>query len=162
MRITKTALLVVAVIAAIVASSAAAMAVSMVPQGGEAKETSTGQGKGTGPNDPPPRPPWVKADGTIDKAQMPDCVPVGGSDGKPVMKNGKPHCIPKDELFDEPDPNVRGKTRKEIDAINRKNAEEAEEALEGDSANSLGDDDEEDPITEGKVIVEQGGAAAPK
>lgn len=115
--------------------------------------TSAGQGKGTGSNDPSPRPSWVKADGTIDKSRMPDCVPVAGSDGEPVMKNGKPHCIPKDELLDKPDPNVRGKTPKQIDAINRKNAEEAEEALEGDSPNSLGDDDNEDPITEGKVIV---------
>ncbi len=32
----------------------------------------------------PPRPPWVKADGTVDTTKLPDRMPVMGPDGKPA------------------------------------------------------------------------------
>ncbi|WP_433398788.1 hypothetical protein [Streptomyces sp. CA-146814] len=37
----------------------------------------------------PPRPEWVKPDGSVDKSKIPDSFPVMGSDGKPVLdENG--------------------------------------------------------------------------
>lgn len=39
---------------------------------------------------PPPRPPWVNADGTVDQSKVPDTMPVMGPDGKPLKDaNGK-------------------------------------------------------------------------
>lgn len=32
----------------------------------------------------PPRPPWIKADGTVDRTKLPDRMPVMGPDGKPA------------------------------------------------------------------------------
>lgn len=68
---------------------------------------------------------------------------VGGNDGKPVMKDGEPLCIPKEELFEDEPPGLPAwaDTPEEIDFMNRVNSEIAEERLEGDSPNSNGDDD---------------------
>lgn len=55
------------------------------------------------PNNPPPKPAWVRADGTVDPNKMPECVKVLGQDGLPVKKNnGKPVCISSEKIMRPP------------------------------------------------------------
>lgn len=45
---------------------------------------ASGPDSGASPSGPPPRPPWVNVDGTVDSSKMPATVPVVGPDGKPL------------------------------------------------------------------------------
>lgn len=51
----------------------------------------------------PPTPPWVRADGTLDRSKLPECIVVLGNDGAPI-KNGEGEevCMPSQELFAPP------------------------------------------------------------
>lgn len=54
-------------------------------------------------DNPPPRPEWVRSDGTVDHSKAPECVEAAGPDGKTVMKgNGEPVCIPFHKLHGPP------------------------------------------------------------
>lgn len=53
---------------------------------------------------PPPDPPWVRADGTIDESKLPDIMPVAGPGGRQigwVYKQWGPDSFPAEPL---PDP----------------------------------------------------------
>jgi hypothetical protein len=55
------------------------------------------------PDNPPPRPEWVNADGTINHEKAPECIEAVGPDGLTITKsNGEPLCIPFDELHGPP------------------------------------------------------------
>lgn len=52
---------------------------------------------------PSPRPPWINPDGTTDVEKMPDCIPVGGPDGKRIRHaDGTEVCIEFRERFQPP------------------------------------------------------------
>ena len=55
--------------------------------------------------EPPPPPPWVRADGTIDLGKIPACIEAVGPDGKTIVDTtGKPVCVPSRKLFGPPPP----------------------------------------------------------
>lgn len=52
---------------------------------------------------PPPTPPWLQADGTIDPSKAPDTFEVSGPDGETVVcENGRTLKVPKELLFGAP------------------------------------------------------------
>ncbi|WP_328688088.1 hypothetical protein OHA74_53255 [Streptomyces phaeochromogenes] len=68
--------------------AAAIVATAALLIGGVMSISASASGADSGPasstSEPPPLPPWVNADGTVDNSKMPDKVPVVGPDGKPL------------------------------------------------------------------------------
>lgn len=58
-------------------------------------------------NNPPPRPAWVKADGSVDKSKFPKCMKAVGQNGRTLVKpNGKPLCVPREDLAGDTPPRL--------------------------------------------------------
>lgn len=54
-------------------------------------------------NNPPPRPAWIRANGSVDHSRAPECIEAVGADGLTITKgNGEPLCIPFKELHGPP------------------------------------------------------------
>jgi hypothetical protein len=90
--------IVLVALAAVIASVAAMGTVSMA--GNTQDQTPP---RAADKDNPPPRPEWVRSDGTIDRSKAPECVEAVRADGKTMMKgNGEPVCIPFRELHGPP------------------------------------------------------------
>lgn len=71
------------------------------------------------PNNPPPKPAWVRADGTVDPGKMPECFKVLGPDGRPVLKgDSEPVCVPSEKVMRVP-PGPPPANPKAVNARNR-------------------------------------------
>lgn len=65
--------------------------------------TSFGVGMAATQDSSPPPPPWIRADGTLDRSRLPECIIVLGNDGQPVLDGKrKPVCMPSAEIFASP------------------------------------------------------------
>lgn len=59
-------------------------------------------------NNPQSGPPWVRADGTLDRAQLPECIPAMVRNGELLRDDqGKTVCIPSEELYGSVTPDGR-------------------------------------------------------
>lgn len=89
-------------LAASVAIIVSVAAMGTIALAGDAVQDRTPP-KAADKGNPPPRPEWVRSDGTIDRSKAPECVEAVGADGKTVRKgNGEPVCIPFHELHGPP------------------------------------------------------------
>jgi len=54
---------------------------------------------------PPGPPPWAKANGVVDLDKVPACLERVGPDGQIVKdSNGRPACVPREQVFAPPPP----------------------------------------------------------
>jgi hypothetical protein len=54
---------------------------------------------------PPPRPPWVRDDGTIDRSKLPERIVMAGHDGQPLKDaQGRTVTVSSDQLLSSSEP----------------------------------------------------------